>query len=77
MTAKESGVPVFLQMAIRPETEKQIRQTATLTDLLINNYPVWKLKNRGDTDSVGLTARTFEDHLVKLHAGKELPHDKD
>lgn len=55
----ESGVPLFLQMAVRPESEEQISQMSELVNNMIEHYPVWKLKNCGDDESVEVMSDAF------------------
>ena len=65
MSAEDCGVPIFLQMAVRPETEEQILMTADLVNRLLSRYPVWRLENRGDAEAAMLTAQTFLKHIQK------------
>ena len=67
ISVAESAVPLFLQLAIRPETEEQIRQMADLENHLLDRYPVWKLSNRGDAASAKMAAEAFLEHLDCQH----------
>ncbi len=55
VTPRESAVPLFGQLLLRPETEEEIRAAAAMLDALLRSVPVWRLDNLGDPDSAALT----------------------
>ncbi len=67
LTNEESAMPLFLQWAVRPETEEQIIQLAEIENRLLDRYPVWRLNNKGDFESAKLTADTFQRYLDTEH----------
>lgn len=64
MHSSES-IPVLLNAFWgRPETEDQIVQMCNITDSIVDQYPVWKLINRGDLESVKYAQHEFEESLI-------------
>ena len=55
--------PVWHQFIGQCNTELQIRSRERFENLLLQKYPVWLLKNRGDSDSARLARNTFESYL--------------
>ena len=47
------------------DTIEQIENRARFMDLLLREYPIWILRNRGDTESAKLTRDVFERYLEK------------
>ena len=60
---EEAVIPVFLQLAVRPDTAEQAMQAARICDRLLQKYPVWEMTNRGDEASALLAAETFRAFL--------------
>lgn len=63
MMPAESALPVFMQFAVRPSTEEQIRQMEALENQILAVCQVWKLKNRGDMESSRLASEIFTKYL--------------
>ena len=60
LTSEEAVMPVFSQLAVRPETREQILIMSSLTEMIVKNYPVFELVNLGDIESSRLLAETLK-----------------
>lgn len=66
MKPEDSAVPLLYQLAVIPQDEKQIRMIAEIENAILQNYPVWKLRNKGDIVSVRLAEEEFHKHLKRM-----------
>lgn len=55
--------PLFRSFLSMPETVEEIRQQARILDQMVSQGNVWKLINKGDTESAKLTHDTLEKYL--------------
>lgn len=67
MPRTEAVIRLFGSFWIPPVTEEQIRVMSRIIDQMITDYPVWKLTNRGDANSVYLAENMFNEYLVQDH----------
>jgi hypothetical protein len=65
MKKDESAIPLLLQLALKPETEQDVKNMSMIENVILDHYPVWKMKNRGDVNSVYLAAETFERMIME------------
>ena len=54
---------VFKQFICLPDTEEQIRTLSEMVAVMLQNYPIWKLKNKGDLESAGITIQAIKKYL--------------
>ncbi|MCR5450710.1 MAG: hypothetical protein K6F23_15095 [Solobacterium sp.] len=67
MSSQEAVYPLFIEFISIPENEEQIRKQGDLLRQILENTPVWKLVNKGDSDSALLTQKTLTDYLEEGH----------
>lgn len=60
LSSEEAVIPVFSQLAIRPETKEEILIMSALTEAIVKNYPVFEMVNLGDISSSKLAAETLK-----------------
>ena len=51
ISAAEAVVPLFLQFQFHAESEESVRRVCQLESRMLEQVPVWRMVNRGDTDS--------------------------
>ena len=59
VTAREVVSQIYISIHHTYETEKTIKQAGKMASLLLKNYPVWLLTNKGDLDSSALLYNTI------------------
>jgi len=66
ISPEESAISIFQQFAVRPWTMQQVHDLTALETELIKKYPVWKLENLGDYESMRITQETIDTYLNRL-----------
>ena len=64
----EAAIPVFSQLLYSAGSPDLIEQAVSFTRGILEQVPVWRLKNTGDVDSVILTHDTLTDYLDEFQS---------
>lgn len=66
MDLRACMIPLYRQFLYYADYEDEIRAVGRMQDVLLRNVPVWKLRNRGDEASAGLTRDTLLRYLEEM-----------
>ena len=65
LSPRDAAQQMFLACLGWPDTTREIRILAALTNRIVSDYPVWLLRNTGDYDAVHLCRNTLETYLLE------------